>query len=492
MRGIGHSGGRPGTEGTPEPRRVGAAIREQFTKTLVLAALAAIIGLTLVRTLTGPAAMSAVADASHVVFATMLVVGSLLLLARWRFLDEAGSGWLAFVLLVLAIYLRPELYVEPELGTDHALVSPVDLAVMLLLVWGTRSAAAGVAPTGWRQPVLLGLTSGLALSGARFFVEEAFGPWPVWLLAIVFCAFLVSAVLCTRSVLIVSGMPLVFRWHLAVPLSVGIGFHHFLSGVGAPLPSPVVVGAVVSTVAAMEVLATSLALLQDAFRVQHRRLVELHDRARRAEHAVEHDAELLHECRATVAGLSTASHLLATSAHRLGAVQVSALQSMLDAEMLRLQAILDAKSGSDHEGWFDLDDVLEPVVASLRLQGVDVGMRPSRLRVWGDREIVTTAVHVLLCNAKRHAPGARIEMWTTQRAGKVVLHVADDGPGLPADLSPRLFTRGARGTASPGEGLGLYSARKGLREHGADLSVVPCPRGALFAVTLPMAAPCSA
>ncbi len=75
------------------------------------------------------------------------------------------------------------------------------------------------------------------------------------------------------------------------------------------------------------------------------------------------------------------------------------------------------------------------------------------------------------------------------------IHIADNGPGVPATERQRIFepfhsTKGQRGT-----GLGLAVARKIAREHGGDVTLAPPPpvvdesgtarKGALFVVRLP-------
>ncbi|WP_110206245.1 sensor histidine kinase [Nocardioides daejeonensis] len=460
---------------------------------MAIAAIAATVVLAIIRITGGSARMEQVATATHVCFAVSMVAGALLLLARWRFLGEDSSAWLACTLLVLAVYLRPELIVGSGVQENALRMSPVDLAVMTLLVWAMRSASAGLAPSGWRHPVLLGLVAGLALSEARFLVQERTGGHlPTWLTMLLIGCFLLASWFCIRSVLGMEGMPVVYRWHLAVPLSLAIGYHHFVASGGSPAPFPHLTCALVSTLAAFEVMATSLALVQDAHQVQLGQLAELAERAQRAEHTVEHDQELLHEARATVAGISSASQLLATSANRIPQPERAELQAMLEAEMRRLQHLLDATHEEPTERWLDLDDVVHPLVVSQQAQGSAIEHRRSGLRVWGDHDIVTAAVHVLLCNAQRHAPGARITIWTRLAGTTVVLHVADDGPGVAPDLSERLFTRGARSADSAGQGLGLYAARKSLQAHGADLLVMPSAQGALFALALPQVARCSA
>jgi signal transduction histidine kinase len=68
--------------------------------------------------------------------------------------------------------------------------------------------------------------------------------------------------------------------------------------------------------------------------------------------------------------------------------------------------------------------------------------------------------------------------------------VADQGPGVPPDLVPRLFTRFGAGEHSPGLGLGLYLARRIAAAHGGALALDSAPREpARFTLWLPRQAP---
>lgn len=446
-----------------------------------------------VRLALGPDVIGPVAGTMRACFALSLVIGALFLYARWRFLEDAPVGWLSFSLLALGIYLQPQLYLLGDRQGWEGGLSPCDLLLMVALVLAIRAAKADVSPIRGLNPVFLGGACGLTLSGLRLLVDRH-GPELSTnaLYALVTVGFLATVVICAGAIVRNGWLPRMWRWHFVSPVVVGIGCHHFLTGPHDPLVVPPIFGAVLALGASLQVLGTSAALLQDAHQQQAGHLADLTARVRRAEQTIEHDEELLHEARATVAGLTSASQLLTTSAHQLARAQVGELQAMLQAETERLQALLSEKEADQGaDGWFTLDDILQPLVVSTRTQGVGVDFHPTGLRVWGDRESVTVAVHVLLCNARRHAPGARIRLWAARHGNSVVLHVADDGPGLPPELCPTLFNRGARGQSSPGQGLGLYSARKQLRAHGGDLELVPSSHGARFAVTLPLAAACN-
>jgi signal transduction histidine kinase len=73
-----------------------------------------------------------------------------------------------------------------------------------------------------------------------------------------------------------------------------------------------------------------------------------------------------------------------------------------------------------------------------------------------------------------------------QERSWVLLTVADQGPGVPPHVLPKLFERFVRGPSSSGLGLGLYLARQIALAHGGTLEVESSPgKGARFVLALP-------
>ena len=100
----------------------------------------------------------------------------------------------------------------------------------------------------------------------------------------------------------------------------------------------------------------------------------------------------------------------------------------------------------------------------------------------------------LVTNAVRHAgPEAAITLRSHRDRGRVVLDVADDGPGIAAEELPHVFDRMFRGSrartdTAGGAGLGLAIAASLTQAMGGELSVASEPgRGARFSVRLPSA-----
>ncbi|MGO4705499.1 ATP-binding protein [Microvirga sp. 2MCAF38] len=95
----------------------------------------------------------------------------------------------------------------------------------------------------------------------------------------------------------------------------------------------------------------------------------------------------------------------------------------------------------------------------------------------------------LVSNAARHSD--TIEISANHETQWLVLHVDDDGPGIPPDMRDEVFKPffrldEARNQDEGGSGLGLAIARDIARAHGGDISLSKSPLGGLRAtVRLP-------
>ena len=70
--------------------------------------------------------------------------------------------------------------------------------------------------------------------------------------------------------------------------------------------------------------------------------------------------------------------------------------------------------------------------------------------------------------------------------GRIIIDVADDGPGLSDKARGRLFQPFAGSARDGGTGLGLVIARDIMRAHGGDIELVETgPGGTTFRMLLP-------
>jgi len=116
--------------------------------------------------------------------------------------------------------------------------------------------------------------------------------------------------------------------------------------------------------------------------------------------------------------------------------------------------------------------------------------------VRGDAGELARVVDNLLRNALAHArQEVRLNVDVDVDAGRVVVRVTNDGPGVPARHADRVFERFFRGDAARsrgsgatrGHGLGLSIARTLARRHGGDVELVHARGGATFVLILPQA-----
>ena len=107
-------------------------------------------------------------------------------------------------------------------------------------------------------------------------------------------------------------------------------------------------------------------------------------------------------------------------------------------------------------------------------------------RVWLDPELIRRALDNLLRNAA--AFGSDIVVTATLAGNALLITVADNGPGIAAEVRDHLFEPFVTGRAD-GTGLGLPIARELVESHGGELRLAECGgegRGAVFAITLPL------
>ncbi len=115
------------------------------------------------------------------------------------------------------------------------------------------------------------------------------------------------------------------------------------------------------------------------------------------------------------------------------------------------------------------------------------------VRLLGDRDRLSQILVILLDNALRHSPkGSVVRVSLEADAGKALLSVADQGPGVPTADRERIFEPfarlgAARSSGDGGSGLGLAIARTVAAAHGGSISVADSPGGgARFTVSLPL------
>lgn len=141
---------------------------------------------------------------------------------------------------------------------------------------------------------------------------------------------------------------------------------------------------------------------------------------------------------------------------------------------------------------FDLGDLIGEVAASQRVLArfTDVAIE-SEITVGqliADRELIRRLVQNLVHNAVKHAPPrSRVLVSAGAEAGAAVIRVVDEGPGVPAADTERIFEHYVS-LEGVGHGLGLAFCRLAAEAHGGRIWVERRePHGAVFCVRLPQA-----
>ena len=116
----------------------------------------------------------------------------------------------------------------------------------------------------------------------------------------------------------------------------------------------------------------------------------------------------------------------------------------------------------------------------------------SEALVFGDHDLLVTALRNLIDNAIRYSPeNTRVGVGVRTREGVVAISVTDQGEGLTPEDQERVFERfyrvdAARSRHTGGTGLGLSIVKHVVSNHGGEVTVWSQPgQGSTFTVRLP-------
>lgn len=113
--------------------------------------------------------------------------------------------------------------------------------------------------------------------------------------------------------------------------------------------------------------------------------------------------------------------------------------------------------------------------------------------VLGSRTQLSQMVDNLIGNAVKYTPpGGQIRIMLREEQNQLILHVADNGPGIPLEEQGRIFEKFYRASNAPeeisGTGLGLAIVKTIVDNHRGRIWVDSKPgEGAMFTVVLPVA-----
>ena len=210
-----------------------------------------------------------------------------------------------------------------------------------------------------------------------------------------------------------------------------------------------------------------------------------------------------HELRTPIARMRFALEMLSETDERS---ERERLWLMMDADLDELDSLIDSsltyarferEQPDLHLTPVELAPWLEEEVESVRILGrslelsVDSSALPPALHAELDRKSMPYAVKNLLRNAIKYAR-KRIVVSAEISGDRVLLHVDDDGIGIPAEERERVFSAftrldRSRDRATGGYGLGLAIARLVLEQHGGSATAGQSPLGgARFTLAWPL------
>lgn len=146
-----------------------------------------------------------------------------------------------------------------------------------------------------------------------------------------------------------------------------------------------------------------------------------------------------------------------------------------------------------------MKDIVEGVIALLDRQigkkeiEIQIAVRGELPLILADKELMTVLVKNLIGNAiKFSSEGTQVNVSMWEAGNNLVLQVADQGIGIPADELPLLFnkffrSRLAKEAGIRGTGLGLVLAKEIAELHGSTIAVhSELGVGTCFTVTMPI------
>jgi signal transduction histidine kinase len=215
-------------------------------------------------------------------------------------------------------------------------------------------------------------------------------------------------------------------------------------------------------------------------------------------------AGLAHELRNPLTAIKILVQSASEGEASLGGRDLRVLEEEITRLEASIQTFLDfARPPKLERRHFELQSVLRPTLDLVRPRAdqqnvrlaADIPHQP--LIVDGDPSLVRQVVLNLLLNAldavpsdsmvslRAHMEASDDDMAAKSPNGRVVIEVADSGPGLPAGLADRIFEPFVS-TKETGLGLGLCICKRVVEAHAGDIQAANRPEGgALFTVRLP-------
>ncbi|MBB2892786.1 two-component system sensor histidine kinase SenX3 [Flexivirga oryzae] len=215
-----------------------------------------------------------------------------------------------------------------------------------------------------------------------------------------------------------------------------------------------------------------------------------------------------HELKTPVSGLTLLAEAVdearddSEAVHRFaGRMQVETIRlGRLVQEIVQLSR-LQVGDTLDDPVLVDVVGCAQDAVEHVRLLAEDKGIRiltsfAAQAKVYGDENLVTTAIRNLVENAVNYSDNdTQVSVTVRSDADLVSVVVKDQGSGIPAGELDRIFERfyrvdAARSRRTGGTGLGLAIVKHVCANHGGEVTVWSEEgQGSTFTMRLPAASP---
>ncbi len=209
-----------------------------------------------------------------------------------------------------------------------------------------------------------------------------------------------------------------------------------------------------------------------------------------------------HELKTPLTSLKAAIQLLEESSHSISAGMYNNLISRASTSLNKVLALVGdlLNVGQFNHGqlsldrsWFVLTELMADYCKVLHISGgyIITFTGDLDLSIFADPKRIEQVMINIINNSVKYAPDSRsIQIDLEQGLGEIKISVTDQGPGIQAEVIPRLFDRYYRveknGHKKTGLGLGLYICAEIVKKHGGSIHVkTAAGSGSTFWFTLP-------
>ena len=209
---------------------------------------------------------------------------------------------------------------------------------------------------------------------------------------------------------------------------------------------------------------------------------------------------IAHDLRTPLARLRARLELALLGSGDGGAAQREAIRSAIDeadrllATFNALLSIAEAEAGASATGEkLDLGEIARGAVELYEPAAEEKGLR-LRLdarpgtTIRGDRHLLSQAIANLIDNAVKYAGAGEVVVSAGGSDGRVLVEIADRGPGIAERDREAVFDRFVRlepSRSTPGNGLGLSLVRAVARRHGASVMLADNDPGLRVRIEFP-------